>query len=1313
MIIHIKRKAVAGLLVFLFQFSYISAINSLRTFTNILPNGEAYNIHSFRQDSLGMIWFGTNKGLFCYDGYNCIQHYEPGETSNTNIHTIEIFDGKWMLLGTDTGLQIFDYQKDRYVPLNIKFPQDIRSIKIYKGLIWLGTATGVYTYNPDTRELKNKSRGLTNKIIYSLLITKDNSFYAGTYNGLFKYDFTLDKFQHIDLPHRGNSENTFINSLYEDSHSGTLWIGTEGALFCINPQNGQTNEILPLHGNSIKSLTQDAENNLVIGTDNGLYIYDKSTGSIQYSVHDSRNNNSLINNIIWDVFSDKDKNLWLGTDNGISLSPFNNFLKTIPIAAITGIGDGNRFYSIYKDSRGYYWLGGTNGLIRTKSVFSPTGDALWFKMGDPKNNISHNRIRYIYEDRKKDLWVASDGSICRFNYQNRQFSNYRITDKTNLLNSNWAYFLFEDTNGMLWIATCAGGVFTVSAKDLVATPFNNIAAYNYSTANGLSGNFVNQIVEDLNGQAWLLLYNRGINKIDMKTHKVERIEIKTPEGQTQNPSFIMRDDKGFIWAGLPGTIVRINPLTKQTNYIRFDSFNQNEVLSMCDVGQNIWVTTTGGVWQIHKKDFEAKRLNIPDKPYSCIFYSPQDNKVYLGGIDEISILNPEEISKPKPQNKIYITGLLVNDRRYNFNASSDEKNIRYRDQFTLNSEQNNLTFEFSDFNYSNSSAEKYVYRLKGISDSWNIIKPNSNRISFSGLNYGNYELIISKLDNSGNPSSDSTVISFRISPPWYLSIWAKIIYSLLIIGLIIWIINFFNVRHRLKIERVEKDKTLELVKMKIDFFTNVSHEFKTPLSMIVGPVSRLISETKDSSKKRELLHIQKNALKLNSLIRQLLDFNREESGVESKLLLDNIEIVEFAHHIFSSFESGFANKKLRFSFSSSVEKFYIVLDMLKMESVLNNLMSNACKFAKEEGKVEMSIQLLNEEMIRISVFDEGASLSEREIKHIFDRYYQSERTNILVEGSGIGLYLVKKYTEEHGGRVQAESETGKSTTVSIFLPISFEPVEKSLAAPPTIHDNKPDNIKSILIVEDEKEIAEFIAEIFSGEYIYSIAENGKEGLAMVETLNPDVVITDMMMPVMNGLEMVKEIRKNGKTSTIPILMLTAKDDRETELESMKLHIDGFISKPFDPEILVAKVKQIIGTHERMEKRVRVVSAIEPQPNEIQSADEKLLQEITHIIETHMSDSDLNVNALSEFAGVSSKQIYRKIKQLTGQSPVEFIRNYRLKKAAILLAQDKLSIAEVMFMVGFSNHSYFSKCFQKQFGKTPREFIDDSQNNTEN
>ena len=780
------------------------------------------------------------------------------------------------------------------------------------------------------------------------------------------------------------------------------------------------------------------------------------------------------------------------------------------------------------------------------------------------------RIRHIYEDKEQQLWIATDGSINRYDYATRQFVHYNIVDSTGTYNTNWTYYMFEDNAGHLWISTCLGGIFVVDKHRLMQSASGQyVAEQNYSVHNGLSGMFINQIIPDNEGNVWVLLYNnKGIDKINPRTREVTKLFADELNGE-KSPNYLLCDEDGMLWVGFHGGVMRINPKDESQQSISFGSFSNNEILSMTSVKNHIWVSTTNGLWIIDRKTMDARLQNMTDKRFTSLLFDPKENCIYLGGADGFGISHPDIQTIHQPERPILLTALYINNQLVSPRTRDDVPNIRYTNSIELKYNQNNLSFELSDLPYSLDEKNKFVYRLEGMDKEWNFLKSNINRITYSNLSYGNYQLIISKLGKDGQPSDQPYILNIRILPPWYYTIWAKAIYVLLLLSLIAWTINFFRVKNRLKAERREKEKILEQSRQKMAFFTTLSNELKTPLSRIIAPISQLLPATEEAHEKQTLEEVQRNAMKINSLIHQVLNFNRIEDNKDSLLILSRIELVSFSRSLFSVYEE---DKRFTFHFEANKAKIYADMDAIKLGVILDNLLSNAVKFTSEGGNIRLSLFYRQESgLLEICVSDTGAGIPQQDIPYIFQRFFQSPHSGSK-EGTGIGLYLVKTYTELHGGSINGvTSEKGKGTSIGLSIPVTA-------------------------VEEDE----------------------------------------------------IPAAQSKKQLESLPVL----------------------------------------------------------KPIEAESQDEKFLSNIIRLIEDHLSDADLNVNALCELSGISNKQIYRKIKQLTGMSPVEYIKSIRMKKAAMLLQQKKFTVAEVMYMVGFSNHSYFSKCFQAEFGKTPRQYLND-------
>ncbi|MGL4852557.1 MAG: hybrid sensor histidine kinase/response regulator transcription factor [Phocaeicola sp.] len=1293
--------------------------NEYPIFQNILLSTEASVATCFLQDTQGLMWIGTNKGLFSYDGYTTQAHFKLDEATNSWIYSGVVIKERYLYLGTDNGILIYDTYSDTYLDSSLTFPTDIRSLALQGYLLWIGTLHGLYAYDIQSQRIDKweatRENNLPHSTIYSLLPTKEGALYIGTYNGLCVYDSTKQSFSSIPLSKEAHLTNLFVNSLVEDVERGCIWIGTEGSLLRYTLQNKKVEQIEAVQANSIKSLALDGNGTLLIGTDNGLYTYHEDK-AVTHILHDSRNHRSLANNTIWSIFQDQHKNSWLGTNYGISLANAHTIFHYTPLFQLTGSGEGNQFLSLYKDSKDNYWFGGSNGVLRFRKEAS-SDQVHWYKMDSPTHPLSHNRIRHIYEDKEGELWIATDGSISRYDYQKEQFVNYQITDSTLTHNSNWAYNILEDNRGKLWIASCLGGIFIVdkqSLKEKKKSPI--IAQKNLHTEDGLSSSFINQLVSDKQGNVWALLYQNGINQINSETYEVTVIDTDSyTEGRKLN--FLLADKEGTLWAGFRGGFLKIEPETRNIECSWFDRFSHDEIFYMEEVENEIWISTSNECWAVEKESLAMYRWGTTKKSFNSIYYDTEEQLVFLGENDGFSTTTPHLLKTAHLQHNLVATRFYVNGEPYSLDGT-----IRYERKIKLTHQQNNVTIELSDFPYSLHEKSQFAYRIKENSAHWSLLPSQSNQILYNNLQPGSYTLEVSRLDSNGELDPNYYTLSLTISPPWYYTFWAKLIYLLGICGVILWIINFFRIKARLQIERLEKEKIKEQARQKIELFTHLSHDFKTPLSLIIAPLSKRMGETVHAQEYKFLEGVWQNAMKLNALIHQTLDFNRIENNNQALLILSQTEIISFAHSVFTGYLEAAQEKGIHAHFTSNIEKLEVEIDRIKWQSIFDNLLSNALKYTPSGKAFTLAIEYDREKsQLYIRLADQGIGISSEELPYIFQRFFQASHTREKQEGTGIGLYLVKTYAELHQAKIEVDSTLNSGTTFTVTLPIPMvEALNKEQAS--VIHnpvDNldwkpkeqksqkkiKNQNLPVILVVEDNPEVIEFIEEVITPSYRCVKAYNGKEGLNLSKELLPDLIVTDLLMPEMDGMELCRELKKCIPTSNIPLIMLTAQNDSTTELESIQLQIDAFISKPFDPNILVSRMEQLLQRKQRQETQLRIETISTPKEIEVISHDEKFLKEVTQLIEDRIDDAELNVTALCEMVQVSNKQLYRKVKQLTGQTPVDYIRSIRLKKAGMLLRQNKFSISEVMYMVGFSSSSYFSKCFQSAFGMTPKQYMD--------
>lgn len=1272
-------------------------------------------VYCFIQDNQGLIWLGTDRGLFSFDGYSARKHIASSSIAKDNggvIYCAEKVDSAHIWLGADNGLLVFNTYTDQFEKAPAGLPMNIRAIeRIDDRSFWIGSINGLYRYDVRSNRCEKITDRLPHQAVYSILRYDENTFYFGTYNGLCKYDNRTSRFTTIPIGDPGRSSNQLILSMLPDYKRNCLWIGVEGGLYSFDPSGIKPRKVL-FHGNSVKSLMLDNMDCLWAGTDNGLFIYEPSTGKHRLIRHDASNDKSLINNVIWTVFTDREQNIWIGTDAGASLFMYNDQFRINPVSELTGSNEGDYIISLLQDSKGNLWLGGTNGLIHVDKQKNRTA---WYQQNSKKYAIPHNKVRHIFEDADGDIWIATDGSVCRFDEKTAQFVRYQIEDSTGSRNANWSYAIAQDETRKLWIATCLGGIFVVDKQSLLASSGKRyIAERNYYSGNqekGLSGNMIQFLSFDRDLNIWAGTYRAGINKINRLSQQITWFTAQPGEYHlpSDDVTAMLTDRDKYLWIALRDQVIRLDPHNNSRRIITDPRLNDAYIHAMADDGQRIWLGLSSGLFFIDKRTLHIGQLDLAGNYYSSLYYDKANNIIIAGGINEYAEFNPETILNNNRENNLYITSMWINDRLVQNNSGNDfprlTNSIRFTRQVRLLHQMNNLSFEVSELSYNRQQNVQYAYRLSQSESEWHYTPRGSNRITYNNLVPGEYMLEVSGIGSDGNPLPDPPFMAITILQPWFLTWPLKTVYVLVIIILIAASINYYRVLSRLRYERIEKSKTMELTAHKIDFLTNISHELKTPLSLIIGPLENIIDQVKQVTIKEQLSDVRHNAIKMGTLIHQLMEASRQEFDGFG-LIVSRTDLIPFIESVISVYKKTLEDRSVRIQLVTDLPSVYIEVDVMKLEVILNNILSNAVKFAPDNSDITVNM-VNNGEKIIISVEDKGPGIEARDLPHIFERFYKSHNHHHRnIDGSGVGLSIVKEYVQLHRGTVTVFSDGMSGTRVDVELPVR-QMVGDSAARETLMRavPDKPGFLPQLLIVEDNAEILSFISKSLSNQFRCITAQNGKQGLEAAQTNLPDIIVTDIMMPVMDGIEMCRRLRENVVTSMIPVVMLTARDDKNTEIMGYRTGVDAFIAKPFEIGYLSDRLHHLLMGRNHLVKKARQEAILKPKEQDVISTDEKLLSVITQIIEKEITNPDLNVQVLAEKSGYSSKHLYRRIKLLTGQTVVDYIRSVRLKTAAMLLSQKRFTVAEVMYMVGFTNHSYFSKRFQEKFGKSPREYVE--------
>lgn len=1261
---------------------------------NVSVDNRKTAVYCLYRDRRGIMWLGTNGGLYFFDGVTT-HPVGKDELAGTQIYSLVEDDNK-LYVGSNNGLYVYDYGSGEVSRCDVATPDEIRALLLVDGDLWIGSLNGLSKYNLKNKDIADVTRGLPHKSVYSILRDSRGVLYAGTYNGVARWDSSLKSFRPLKIrTGAGKPKSLFANCMLEADDSENIYIGGDGALYRYSPANESWASIGSVERNNIKSLSKDGHGHILIGTDDG--VFDLCGDSIKHFRHDSRQELSLADNEIWCIYADGQHNLWAGHERGFSIASNSRAIRTVKLSELTLSGEGNEIHSIFRDSRDNIWLGGTNGAIRISGEASPR----WYRHSDSPNSLSHNRIRAILEDGDRNIWFATDAGINRLDEKDDGFDVYHVIDRNGEHNTNWVYAMVED-NGSFWVGSFLGGLHCVPKERMKGRGGTVVSDLSINADTGdaggisLANNLVNDVIRDPHGNLWILLFrDNTLTKYTPATRQMKKYDIRALTGAY--PASICCDSKGRIWCAYKGGVIIFD--NDRHSIVKFPYTGSDEsVLAMGKVGSGVWVSTLSNMWNIDGGTLKAELLSIPQKAYTAVYEDVLADKVYLGGSDEIIEVDKGIAGGSDDFRNIRM--VLNSDGAGHLNLSDlkcgiNGVTIPYGGDVTL---------VVSTLDYSPETIQRYMYKLVEASadtteSGWIVMPEGANTINFSDLKMGEYNLLVTTVDAPLTQVS----IPLTVRPPMALSWWAILIYIVILLGVVYWIVWYTRKKNLREFQAQERQTALENVERKLTFLSSISHDLKTPLSMILGPVSLMKERAKDPENRKSLETVYDNAVRLNNMIHRTLELQQLEDTDENMLILSVFDVVDFCRGVFEIFRDN--NPQKKFVFHSSSTRILIEADAVKLESVITNLLSNACKYSDEGATVSLGISR-QEGNVEIVVSDDGVGISDIDQPLVFQRMFRAPATSKLHEGTGLGLYLIKRYLELMNGNINLYSKEGQGTCFVVLLPVSEKIV------PESHHDNTAEysGRQKILIVEDNLQISGFITEILKDDFIILSAENGRSGLAIAASFVPDLVIVDEMMPIMSGLEMVKRMKQNPRLSSIPTIMLTAKTDNKTENESIKLGIDVFMSKPFEPSSLRARINQLLKVRTEIKERVRIqtIAEAESKPIEAESVNEKQLARIAAIIEENISDPDLNVSQLCEKSGIPNKQLYRLIKKYIGIPPLDYIRSVRLRKAAVLLSQHRFTVSEISYMVGFKTPSYFAKCFQSQFGVKPSQYRSDDE-----
>ncbi len=1322
----------------------IKSVNNLNFDFFSQENGLSNNqIHCILQDKKGWMWFGTSQGVCRFDGYKFTVFKNIPEDSTSlkgNLVRTIFEDRKGQLwVGTENGgLNKYNREKENFYHYfysgDHPLLKDATVTSIHEdsiGNLWVGTSTHLYRIENENKLSEINPVNQIGLSAYFRAIKSDRlgKIWLGTNNGLFIYEPKNNEILKVNFPTNLSSNQEIWDIFLDDD--GIFWVGTySNGLFTVNSVGLDVKNLILDSSNdrsqTVRAVSKDRNGKYWIGTRGGLYIYEKIKGVTGFYYHDEREPKSLVNNSVQCVLHDRKGDVWIGTRNGI------NFLieerqNIQGYKAMTGDDrylNSSEIFAFRIDTLGNIWIGTENGGINILNRKTGRFRYMLPQTGNP-NSLSRNCIKALLDDGKTNLWIGTFmGGIDVMNLKTGVFKHYANNPRdTSSLTDNRVWALLLDSNNEIWVGT-SGGLDKFNRSTETFTHYRKLD----------KGQQVNWLAEDREHTLWigadeLVLY-------EPKNQKITRIQEST--------RYMLQDSKNRFW--LTTLYKGIALYSKQNGIIKYYSekngLANNQTLALLEDNEHfLWISTTNGLSKFDPESERFHNYSLKNGFQNNQFtygaaLKTSDGELLFGGISGFNIFNPTKIKSGDYFPMIVLTDLKIFNKSVKIGNRKNDvltKSISETEKISLKYEQNSITLDFASLDYANNLGIQYSYYLKGFDKDWN--EPSVNRsATYTNLDPGEYSFQVKTISIDKKESNSGPILNITVLPPNWKSWWFRSLIFLIIAIIFYFSITFLLNKEKLKaelsLERLNAKKLHELDMMKLRFYTNISHEIRTPLTLILGPLEKMQTNSiPEAEIKGHVDVMYRNATQLHQLINQLLDFRKLETG-NLKLDLACGDMVTFLEEIVESFNKYAEGKEVKLKFNSLEKEIITNFDADKLGKIMNNLLSNALKFTAKGGKISVNISIVfdsdefeqivdstEKRMIEINVKDSGIGIAEQNLDKIFNRFFQID-DGIKHTGTGIGLALTKELVKLHNGNISVKSTLGKGSKFTIHLP--YEHAFNSIQADsPYIRNESigihpiedPDNYtiisgrKIILLVDDNSDVRYFIKTHFNPNFQVLEGENGLEGWNIALKTIPDIIICDVLMPDMDGFEFCRKIRKDERTSHIPIILVTALASREHEIEGLSHGADDYITKPFDLVILQTKVENILSVRQSLRKRYANELLLQPRNIILSSPDERFLQKAIEVVEKYISDSDLDIERFATEIGVSRMQLYRKLDALTEMTVKEFVRNIRLKRAAQLLVQKKLNISEVAYAVGFKDLSHFRKCFKQEFGMSATEYVD--------
>lgn len=1268
------------------------------------------------QDKDGFLWFGTKDGLNRFDGYQ-FKIFRSGENSKTSlginyIQSLHEFKD-YIWVGTDKGLYWYDKKLEKFTFVNEAINNRINDIENdLKDNLWFISDGTLIKYNVDTKETK-MFNGPNSFYATSITCDKNGVIWASTYDAIYRYSEATQSFDKINvqLPN-----NPFSISVIYALNANSILVGTrDHGVYEYNVSNAKTRPCItgiekPIF---VRQFKKSNTNELWIASESGAYIYNLKHKTIKNLRKSTSDPYAISDNAAYSITIDKENGVWIGTYFGgvnYHQKQYDQFKKYFPRKSENAIV-GSAVREIHKDNQGNIWIGTEDAGINKFNL--ETKKFVNFQPDGTKSGLSFYNIHAVLP-RGNKVWIGTfeHGLDVLDATTGKVIKHYDNTSSD--LKSNFIFTFYETPEKKLYVVTSLGIYLYDDENDSfkISDSFSQTTHYTC-------------MVKDTDGNFWAGSYRDGLFYYNAKTK--EKIVYKHDSKNDKSISndfitSIFQDNQNNIWVATENGLNLFDAKTKEfKKYITKDGFPSNVIYSILqDTNQDLWITTSKGLVKFNYKTKSVKIFTTANGLLSDQFnynsaFKDSNGDMYFGNLNGMISFNPKNFSTDKYNPPIFITGLQINNQDVVVNNEDSplDESISYIKKITLKNDQSNFNIDFASLSYTAPELTQYWYKLDGINDDWVYLNKN-NKVFFTELPAGNYKFRVKSLSTNGVWSKE-VAIEIRILPPFWASSYAFFFYFLFITGFLYWLLRSYhnkNIRdNNQKIANLNNEKEKEIYNAKIEFFTNVAHEIRTPLTLIKSPLESLLKRTYDAPEIPQNLSImEKNTSRLLNLVNELLDFRKTEiEGLRLTFVETNISLL--AKHLHSQFTPLIEEKNIHFELELGEKDIYAFVDEEAIKKILSNLISNAVKYAT--NKVIISL-FRDESSLNFIVKNDGNLIPKGLRSKIFEPFFRilgSENQT----GTGIGLSLAHSLTELHNGTLKLEFSDDTMNTFMLQLPLRQES-EFHL-----YKDSKENEIKEsieeldnesvgkeiktqLLVVEDNLELLNFISKELGKEYKVFKATNGEEALKVVHNQSIHVIISDITMPIMDGIEFCDRIKSNIETSHIPVILLTALSAVQSRIQGLESGADAYISKPFSMDFILAQIDNLLSNRRHVMEYYASSPLSHLKTIAHNKTDENFIKKLDAIIDQNMADTNLSVESLADILNMSRSTLYRKIKDISNLSPNELINNTRLKKAAELLLSGKYKVYEISEIVGYKSQSSFSRNFQKNFHMSPTDFI---------